>query len=137
MTAKKVKENDKLLLENLKVGDTILDLHGEEVEITEDLIEQMRKFEQESKQNAIWKGKVTGGFLYFKWIGEHPEEKKPKKVKKVIKESLDEEIEAEVEDEENELLDAIEDYKIKFGVEKVNTNTKKFKVFFEEWKEAE
>ncbi len=32
------------------------------------------------------------------------------------------------------MLDAIEDYKTEFGVKKINTNTKKFKAFFEEWK---
>ena len=32
------------------------------------------------------------------------------------------------------MLDAIEDYKNEFGVKKVDTNTKKFKIFFEEWK---
>ena len=68
MTAKKVKENDKLLLENLKVGDKILDLHGEEIEITDNLIEQMRQYEQKTKKSSIWRGKVTGGFIYFKWI---------------------------------------------------------------------
>ncbi len=148
MTAKKMKENDKLLLENLKVGDTILDLHGEEVEITDDLIEQMRKFEKDSNQNAIWKGKVTGGFLYFLYYEEHPEEKnkvkkksgrKPKKVEEeieeVIEESLDEEIEAEVEDEENELLDAMEDYKLEYNVKTVNTKSQKFKRFFYKWKQ--
>lgn len=50
---------------------------------------------------------------------------------------LDEEIESEVEDEENLLKDAMEDYKAETGVKKVNTNTKKFKKFFEEWKQAE
>ena len=135
MKAKKVKENDKLLLENLKVGDTILDLHGEEVEITDDLIEQMRKFEQETKKSSIWRGKITGGFLYFKWIGEHPEEKKPKKVKEAIEESLDEEIEAEVEEEENELLDAIEDYKVEYNVKTVNKKSQKFKRFLYKWKQ--
>jgi len=34
------------------------------------------------------------------------------------------------------MLDAIEDYKAEFGVKKVNTNTKKFKAFFEVWKNS-
>ena len=41
MTAKKVKEvksEEKLSIENISIGDKILDLHDEEVEITEDLI---------------------------------------------------------------------------------------------------
>ncbi|MBY9017576.1 MAG: hypothetical protein KGD66_01980 [Candidatus Lokiarchaeota archaeon] len=37
-------------LENMSVGDIILDLHDEEIEITEDLIEQMRKFSQETSK---------------------------------------------------------------------------------------
>ena len=50
----------------------------------------------------------------------------------VIEESLDEAMDSLVEDEKNELLDWIEDYKTKYNVKKVNTNTKKFKAFFEE-----
>ena len=34
------------------------------------------------------------------------------------------------------MLDCMADYKIEFGVKKVNTNTKKFKVFFKEWKSS-
>lgn len=129
--AKKVKENDKLLLENLKVGDRILDLHNEEIEITEDIIEQMRQYEQESKKSSIWRGKVTGGFLYFRWIGEHPEEK----IEKVINDSLDKEIESEVVDEENELLDCIADYKAEYNVKSVRTDSQKFKQFQYKWKQ--
>ena len=55
----------------------------------------------------------------------------------VIEESLDEAMDSLVEDEKNELLDCIEDYKSEFNVKKVNTKTKKFKAFFEEWKQAE
>ena len=55
----------------------------------------------------------------------------------VIEESLDEAMDSLVEDEKNELLDCIEDYKTEYNVKKVNTNTKKFKAFFEEWKQAE
>ena len=142
--AKEVKENDKLLLENLKVGDKILDLHNEEIEITEDLIEQMKRFEKETKKSSIRRGKITGGFLYFKQIEEHPEEKnKSKKSKKVeeesieeiIEESLDEEIEAEVHHEEDMLLDAMEDYKMEYNVKTVNTKSQKFKRFLYKWKQ--
>jgi len=129
--AKQTKLNDKLSLENINVGDKILDLHNEEIEITEDLIEQMRKYEQESKKSSIWRGKVTGSFLYFKWIEEHPEEK----VEKVIEESLDESIEEQVVDEENELLDCIEDYKMEYNVKSVNVKSQKFKQFFYKWKQ--
>ena len=99
----------------------------------------------------MWKGKLTGHFIYFKWIEEHPEylaEKEKSKAERIekmrkarknnketkIKEI--EEIEEEVEDEENLMLDAIEDYKTEYGVKSVNTNTKKFKAFFEEWKSS-
>jgi len=131
--AKQAKLNDKLSLENLKVGDKILDLHNEEIEITDDIIEQMREYEQETKKSSIWRGKITGSFLYFKWIGEHPEEK----IEKVIEESLDETIEEQVVDEENELLDCIEDYKAEYNVKTVNTNSQKFKQFFYKWKQSE
>ena len=55
----------------------------------------------------------------------------------VIEESLDEAMDSLVEDEKNELLDCIEDYKAEYNVKKVNTNTKKFKAFFEGWKKNE
>jgi len=145
MTAKKV-NNDKLLLENLKVGDKILDLHNEEVEITEDLIEQMKAFEKDTKQNAIWKGKMTGKFLYFKYYEEHPAEKNKKKkpgrkskakeeIEEVIEESLEQEIEAEVQNEEDMLLDAMEDYKSTYNVKNVNIKSQKFKRFLYKWKQ--
>ena len=47
---KEVKSEENLSLENISVGDIILDLHDEEIEITEDLIEQMRKFSQETSK---------------------------------------------------------------------------------------
>ena len=131
--AKKAKQNDKLSLKNINVGDKILDLHNEEINITDDLIEQMRRFEKETKKSSIWRGKVTGSFLYFKWIEEHPEEK----VEKVIEEELDETIEEQVVDEENELLDCIEDYKTEYNVKNVNVKSQKFKRFFYKWKQSE
>ena len=130
---KQKKFDDKLPLENIKVGDIVPDLHGENIEITDDLIEQMRQFEQETKKSAIWRNKITGSFLFYKWNIEHPEEK----VEKVIDKSLNEAIEKEVVDEENKLLDVVADYKAEYNVKKVNTNTKKFKAFYEEWKQAE
>ncbi len=152
---KQVKSEEKLSLDNISIGDKILDLHDEEVEITEDLIEQMRKFEQETNKSVIWRNKITGTFLFYKYVEDHPEEKlktkkkpgrKPKKTEEDEElkefdenelEELDEVIEEEAVDEENLLKDAIADYKSEFGVKKVNTNTKKFKAFFEEWKQAE
>ena len=141
---KQVKSEEKLSLENISIGDIILDLHDEEVEITEDLIEQMRKFEQETNKSVIWRNKITGTFLFYKYVEDHPEEKlktkkKPGRKPKNVEEDddIEELIESEVKDEENMMLDAIEDYKSEFGVKKVNTNTKKFKKFFEEWKKSE
>ena len=135
---KEVKSEEKLSLEN--IGDIILDLHNEDVEITSDLIEQMRQYEQETKKSAIWRNKITGTFLFFKYVEDHPEEKlktKKKPSKKPKAEEVEELIEEEIINEEDMMLDCIEDYKAEFNVTKVNTNTKKFKAFFEEWKQAE
>ena len=131
---KEVKEKVQLNLENVIVGTSIKDLHGEDVKIDEDLIIQMKVFEKESKQHAIWKGKLTGSFLYFKWMKENPQEEKTKKKPGRKPKNVEELIEEEIIDEENELLDAIADYKAEYNVKKVNTNSKKFKAFFEEWK---
>ena len=139
---KEAKKEEKLSLENLKVGMTIQDLHDEEVEIMEDLIEQMRKYEQETNKSVLWKGKITGRFLFYKWYEDNPQEKLKTKKKpgrkpkvEVIEESLDEAMESEVEDEENELLDCIEDYKAEYNVKNVNINSQKFKRFFYNWKQ--
>ena len=135
--AKEVKSEEKLSLENIKVGDVIPDLHDEDIKIDNDLISQMRRFEQETKKSAIYRGKITGSFLYFKWMKENPQEEKTKKKPGRKPKNIEELIEEEVEDEENELLDAIADYKAEFNVSKVNVNTKKFKTFFEEWKQSD
>jgi len=139
---KQAKSEEKLSLDNISVGDIIPDLHDEEIEITDDLIEQMRKYEQETKKSAIWKNKITGTFLYFKWFEDNPEEKlktkkKPGRKPKKVEEDVEIEELEELVDEEDLMLDAIEDYKAEYGVKKVNTNTKKFKAFFEEWKSSE
>ena len=139
--AKKVKEvkpEEKLALDNISVGDKILDLHDEEVEITSDLIEKMRQYEQETNKSVFWRGKITGKFLFYKWYEDNPEEKLKTKKKPGRKpKNVEEIIEEEVVNEEDMMLDCIEDYKAEFGVKKVNTNTKKFKAFFEEWKQVE
>ena len=134
---KEVKSEEKLSLENLKVGMTIQDLHDEEIEITEDLIEQMRQYEQETNKSVIWRNKITGTFLFYKYVEDHPEEKLKTKKKPGRKpKNVEEIIEEEIVDEENQMLDCIEDYKSEFNVKKVNVNTKKFKAFFEEWKSS-
>lgn len=143
---KELKSQEKLTLDNLESGMKLSDStrNPQEWQVDDDLIEQMRRYEQESKKNAIWKGKITRMFLFFKYYEDHPEEKlktkkksgrKPKKVEEDV--DIEELIESEVENEENLILDAIEDYKIEFGVKKVNINTKKFKAFFDEWKKSE
>ena len=136
---KQVKSEESLSLDNIKVGDTILDLHDEEIEITSDIIEQMRQYEQETNKSAIWRNKITGTFLFFKYVEDHPEEKlktKKKPGKKPKAEEAEELIEEEIVNEENLLLDCIEDYKSEFNVKKVNTNAKKFQAYFEEWKSS-
>ena len=141
---KEVKSEEKMSLENISVGDKILDLHDEEVEITDNLIEQMRQYEQETNKSVIWRNKITGTFLFYKYVEDHPEEKlktkkKPGRKPKNVEDDVDIEelIEEEIVNEEDMMLDCIADYRNEFGVKKVNTNTKKFKAFFEEWKQAD
>ncbi len=136
-------ETEKLTINNISVGMSIPDStrDPQDWEIDEDLIEQMRRYEQESDKSAIWRNKITGMFLYFKWIEENPQEKNEKnkpgrKPKKVEEEELEEVIEEEITDEENLILDCMADYRAEFGVKKVNINTKKFNTFFEEWKSS-
>ena len=148
--AKKAKEVEKvdLTVGNIKVGVKLPDLHGEEVEITDDLIEQMRRYEKESGKSAIWKNKITGKFLFFKYYEDNPKEVKPKKkpkAKKVVEEiekvedleEIEEAIEEQVVDEENLLKDAIEDYKAEYGVKTVNTKSQTFKQFYYKWKQSD
>jgi len=158
-----VEKKVQMTIDGLKVGMSIPDLHGTKIKVTKNLISQMRAFEKENpKSHAIWKDKITGTFLYFKYYEDNPAEKKEKKkvgrkpkeeieveeesvddeeeLEEVLEEieektKLDEEIEAEVEDEENELLDAIEDYKVEYNVKTVNTNSQKFKRFLYKWKQ--
>jgi len=151
MTTKKVKgvkSQEKLTLDNLESGMKLSDStrNSKEWNVDDDLIEQMRRYEQESNKSAIWKNKITGMFLFFKYYEDNLQEKKkskkPSRKPKIVEEELDEEEEIEqaieeVVDEENLILDCIEDYKAEYNVKKVNTNTKKFKAFFEEWKQAE
>lgn len=77
-------------------------------------------------------------FLYFKYCEDNPKflEEKMKSKKKNMNTDIEELEQAEIEDDENLMLNVIEDYKTEFGVKKVNTNTKKFKTFFEEWKSS-
>lgn len=147
---KKVKKVQ-LTLDNMKAGMTMKDLHGKDVQVDNDLIEQMRRYEQESNKSAIWKNKITGNFLYFKYYEDNPQEKKSKKKPKAKEEIEDEELEEleealeaieldeeeeeeEDTDEESLMLDAMADYKTEYNIKgKIKTNTKKFRAFFEEW----
>jgi len=54
-----------------------------------------------------------------------------------ITSNFDEALEEQIEDEENLLLDCIEDYKAEYNVKIVRTDSKKFKEFFEKWKQSE
>ena len=140
---KQVKSEEKLSLDSIKVGDKILDLHDEEIEITDDLIEQMRQYEKETNKTVIWRGKITGRFLFFKYIEDHPEEKlktkkKPGRKPKVEEDvDIEELIESEVKDEENMMLDCIADYREEYGVKTVNTKSQKFKRFYYNWKQSD
>ncbi|KKN23888.1 hypothetical protein LCGC14_0900600 [marine sediment metagenome] len=76
---KKVPE---IKLSDLKIGSILQDLHGKKIKVTKELVEQMKVFEKANpKSHAVWKGKVTGVFLYFKYYEDNPVEKKaaPKK----------------------------------------------------------
>lgn len=54
---------------DLKIGDTFKDLHGEDIEITKEILVQMKAFEEDNpKSHVIRNGKITGTFLYFKSI---------------------------------------------------------------------
>lgn len=137
---KQVKSEEKLTLDNLESGMTILDLHDEEIEITEDLIEQMRQYEQDTNKSVIWRGKITGTFLFFKYVEDHPEEKLKTKRKQGRKPKIEEDVnieEKEIVNEEDLVLDCIADYKAEYGVKTVNTKSQKFKRFFYNWKQAD
>ena len=122
--AKAVKQRAQLIVDDLLVGEFIPDLHGEEIEIDDDLIEQMRRFEKESKKNAIWKNKITGSFLFWQMN----EEKKAEETIEELEEEgwgteeadmeeaieevkLDEPTEGQVKVAEAELELAKEDYR--------------------------
>lgn len=124
---KEVKSEDKLSLENIKVGDIILNLHDEEIEITDDLISQMKQYEQDTNKSVIWRGKITGTFLFFKYIEDHPEEKLKTKKKPGRKPKVEEDI----------FLDCIADYKMEYDVKTVNTKSQKFKQFYYKWKQSD
>jgi len=149
------------------VGDKILDLHNEEIEITDDLISQMKQYETETKKSVIWRNAITGSFLFWKMNGEKPKKKKkakkPKKVKAeeieaeelefdeedeefdeeeemeqaVEVNKLDELIETELEEEEELLEIIMEAYKEKYNVQTVKRESKKFRDFAEKYRESE
>lgn len=69
------KDNEKLTTDNISVGMTIPDStkNPKDWDISYELVEQMRRYEQESNRSAIWRNKITGNFLYFKYVEEYPE----------------------------------------------------------------
>ena len=141
---KEVKESEpkkkQMTLDDIIVGMTVPDLHDVDMEITDDLLMEMVQYETETKKSPIYRNKITGSFLFWQMPKNN---KKPKDTKKILEQAIEDvteieqEIEAELIDEENLILDAMEDYRMEFNVKKVNTNTKKWKTFFEEWKQAE
>ncbi|KKL10502.1 hypothetical protein LCGC14_2555170, partial [marine sediment metagenome] len=100
-------KEEKLTINNISAGDVITDStrNSKEWNVDDDLIEQMRRYEQESNKTAIWKNKITGMFLFFKYYEDNPEEKK--KAKKRGRKPKKVEEEEELTDEE-ELEDIIE-----------------------------
>ena len=74
---KEVKSEEKLTLDNLESGMKLSDStrNPKEWQVDDDLIEQMRRYEQDSGKSSIWKNKITGTFLFYKWYEDHPEEK--------------------------------------------------------------
>ena len=163
-------KKEQMTVDDLLVGNIVPDLHGVDITIDDDLIDEMRQFEKEGKTHAIYRGNITGSFLFWQMNKDKPKTKKkakkPKKAEEVIEiedleeetieeltdegwgteeeleeieetTKLDEAIEEQVVDEENLKLDAIEDYKVEFNVKNVKTNSKKFKTFFEEWKQSD
>lgn len=85
--------------------------YPQEWEIDNILIEQIRRYEQDSGKSAIQRKKIAEMFLYFKYCEDNPEfleEKEKFKVKingnaKKIKEEVD--IEKKIEVEENLILE--------------------------------
>ncbi len=63
-------------LKDIKVGTTLPDLHGNEVEITAAIMKKMKAFEKKYNKNAIWRGKVTGTYLYYQYFLENSPKKK-------------------------------------------------------------
>lgn len=76
--AKKLKQPnfiEKLTLENIKSGMIIQDStkNPQDWEIDNDLIEPMRRYEQETSKSAIWRNRITSRFLYFKYCKDNTE----------------------------------------------------------------
>jgi len=139
---KNIEKEEKLTINNISVGDVIPDStrNPKEWQVNDDLISQMRRYEQESDKSAIWKNKITGMFLYFKWMEDHPEEKtktKKKPGRKPKDVDIEELEEKEIVKEENLMLDCIADCKTEYGVKTVNTKSQKFKRFYYNWKQSE
>ena len=138
----KANSNKNLDLDNIKVGMTIPDStkNPQNWKIDNDLIEQMRRYEKESGKSAIYRNKLTGMFLYFKYCEEHPEyliKKNKVKSKKNKKEVDIEKLQKQdVKIDEDLLKDAIEDYKSEYNVKRVNPNSQKFKRYFYQWKKS-
>ncbi len=116
-----VEKKEQMIVDDLSIGDIVPDLHGVDVEITDDLISDMKTFESEGKTKAIWRNKITGMFLFWRMNKDKPKkEKKVKKAKpKVVEEEIEEELEdIEVEYDDEEEIDEMEE--IEEAVDEVN-----------------
>ncbi len=90
------------------------------------LTEEMKRMEKETGQKAVWRGEITGTFEYWKyWKEYHESIKKPRGFQKghaPYRRSKSTSMES-----------IIAAYKHKYGVKRVNTDTKKFKAFAESY----
>ena len=113
---------------DLKVGKIVKDLHGAGIKITKAKIALLKKFERENPgKNAVYKGKITGTFLNWEYWQTHEKPKplprgRPKSGKK--KSNRFKQL---TQDEVKELY--AREFKIKGGVNNVNTNTIKYSKF--------
>jgi len=73
------KPKQKITLESIKIGDIVLDLHGDEHEITQELYNRLHKYNQKEGKSPIYRNKITGTFIHKNWRKEVKREKKEKK----------------------------------------------------------
>lgn len=122
----KPEKKKELTIDDLKVGSIVPDLHDDNVEITDDLISDMRQFESEGKPKAIRRDKITGSFLFWRMNKDKPKKKKKAKKPKVKEEEIEveeydeEEMEEELIDEDFEAVDEEEEMEQAVEVNKLD-----------------